>query len=92
MILVNRIHDNGSIVLNADLIETVEACPDTVITLVTKRRFIVADSLDEVLAKVVGYRAAVALAIHAPEDTAVAARAFTAATGSSEAHDQDKAA
>lgn len=91
MIHVHRIHDNGSIVVNADLIETVEACPDTVITLVTKRRFIVADSLAEVLQLIVDYRAAVAHAIQAPEDHAVGARALVA-RNLSDAHDQDKAA
>ena len=48
---------NGTdIVINAELIETVEAAPDTVITLVTGNRFIVKDSVKEVIAKVTEYR------------------------------------
>ena len=48
---------NGSdIVINAELIETVEAAPDTVITLVTGNRFIVKDSVKDVIAKVAEYR------------------------------------
>jgi flagellar protein FlbD len=56
MINVTRIHDAGSIVINADLIETIEACPDTTITLVTKRRFVVADSVDDVIARIIEFR------------------------------------
>ena len=44
--------------LNADLIETVEAMPDTVITLVDGRRVVVADEPDEIVARVIGFRAA----------------------------------
>ncbi len=48
---------NGlDIVINAELIETIEAAPDTVITLVTGNRFIVKDSVKEVIAKVTEYR------------------------------------
>lgn len=42
--------------INADLIETIEACPDTTITLMTKRKFVVSDTLDDVIRKVVDYR------------------------------------
>ncbi|GAB4029543.1 MAG: flagellar FlbD family protein [Elusimicrobiota bacterium] len=48
---------NGSeIAVNAELIESVEAAPDTVINLATGNRFIVKDSMAEVIAKVVEYR------------------------------------
>ena len=56
MIHLSRLHDAGSIVVNADLIETIEACPDTTVTLMTRRKFVVADSLDTVIDKVVAYR------------------------------------
>ncbi len=59
MIHLSRLHDNGSIVINADLIETMEACPDTTITLVTKRKFVVADPLEDVISRIVDYRARV---------------------------------
>ncbi len=48
-------------VINADLIETIEARPDTTITLVTRRKFVVADPLDEVVEKVLAYRRSVTL-------------------------------
>lgn len=56
MITLSRLHDAGSIVVNADLIETLEATPDTVVTLVTRRRFVVANSIDEIVARIVSYR------------------------------------
>ena len=59
MIRLSRLHDNGSIVVNADLIETIEACPDTHITLVTRRKFVVQDSLEDVVDKVLAYRRSV---------------------------------
>ena len=48
------------LVLNAELIETVEATPDTLITLVDRRRLMVAEGVDDVVELVVGYRRAVA--------------------------------
>jgi flagellar protein FlbD len=48
---------NGTeVVVNAELIESVEAAPDTVINLATGNRFLVKDSVDEVVAKVLDYR------------------------------------
>lgn len=43
-------------VVNAELIESVEAAPDTVLNLATGNRFIVRDSVDSVIAKVVEYK------------------------------------
>jgi len=45
-------------VVNADLIETVEATPDTVITLVNEHRYIVKESVDEVIRRVIEYKRA----------------------------------
>ncbi|RJP31764.1 MAG: flagellar protein FlbD [Candidatus Omnitrophota bacterium] len=48
---------NGTVyVLNADLIETLESTPDTVISLVTGRKYIVRESLDEVRKKCISYK------------------------------------
>lgn len=60
MIQLARLHDAGHIVVNADLIETIEACPDVTITLVTKRRFVVANTLDDVIDRIIEYRQRVA--------------------------------
>ena len=42
--------------MNAELIESVEAAPDTVLNLATGNRFIVKDSVESVIAKVVEYK------------------------------------
>ncbi len=48
---------NGSVVVvNAELIESVESAPDTVINLATGNRFLVRNPLDEVIALVVEYK------------------------------------
>ena len=48
---------NGTmVVLNAELIESVEGAPDTVINLVTGNRYLVKNSIDEVIALVVEYK------------------------------------
>lgn len=48
----------GGFVLNADLIETVEATPDTVITLTTGHKLIVQESVDEVVRLVISFKRA----------------------------------
>ena len=55
MIKVHRL--NGSeVTLNASLIETVEASPDTAIVLATGNRYLVQESVDEVVEKMVEYQ------------------------------------
>ncbi len=48
---------NGSIlVVNAEMIETLEATPDTVVTLVNGKKMIVKESTDEVIERIVTYK------------------------------------
>jgi flagellar protein FlbD len=55
--MIKLVKLNGSmIVINAEIIESVEATPDTVINLATGNRFIVRDPVEEVIAKIVDYR------------------------------------
>lgn len=55
MIHVTRL--NGSeLVLNAELIETVEATPDTVISLTNDHKWVVRESVDDVIARVVAFK------------------------------------
>ena len=44
------------VVVNAELIESLEAAPDTVINLATGNRYLVRNSVDDVIAKVVEYK------------------------------------
>jgi len=48
--------NNQKVVINSDLIEYVEAAPDTTITLTTGNRFVVKESVDELVDKVIGFR------------------------------------
>jgi flagellar protein FlbD len=45
------------IALNPDLIERVEATPDTVVTLLDDKKFLIEESLDDVLRLITDYRA-----------------------------------
>ena len=58
MIWVTRL--NGSeIVVNADLIEVVESTPDTVVTLVDGKKYVVHESAQEVVDRVRAFRASI---------------------------------
>lgn len=71
MISVTRL--NGSeIVVNADLIETVEATPDTVITLVDGKKYVVAQTTDEVVERIRHFRASILRRVDDPRATEAA--------------------
>lgn len=55
MITVTRF-DQSEVVLNADLIEFVEAKPDTYITLVTGKKILVRETCSQVVARVIEFR------------------------------------
>jgi uncharacterized protein YlzI (FlbEa/FlbD family) len=60
MITLNRLgHSDEPFQLNPDMIVTIESTPDTVITLATGAKVVVAETPDEVAAAVHGYRASV---------------------------------
>jgi flagellar protein FlbD len=55
MIKLTRL--NGSVyVLNCELIETVEATPDTVISTTDAKKYVCRESVDEVIARVIEYK------------------------------------
>ncbi len=54
MIKLHRLN-NSELMLNASQIETVEATPDTVITLINDKKIIVKESVDEVRNSVIEY-------------------------------------
>jgi flagellar protein FlbD len=58
MIVVHRLNGH-EIVVNAELIETLEPGPQTVIHLATGNKVLVNEKTDEIIAKVVEYRKAV---------------------------------
>ena len=55
MITVTRINDK-EITLNADLIEYAEKTPDTIVTLTTGKKYIIKESVQEVIEMVLEYR------------------------------------
>jgi flagellar protein FlbD len=66
VILVTRL--NGpAFAVNPDLIERAESTPDTVLTLVDGSRFVVAEPVEELIARIRDYRASVLAAAHVLE-------------------------
>ncbi|MDF2820720.1 MAG: flbD [Clostridiales bacterium] len=55
MIKVTRFNSN-MITINAEIVETIEETPDTVITLTNGKKYIVQESLDEVIKLIIEYK------------------------------------
>ena len=55
MVTLHRLNKQ-EFVLNADLIETLEATPDTLVTLTTGKKLMVRDTLQDVIGKVISFR------------------------------------
>ncbi|TWG98615.1 flagellar protein FlbD [Nocardioides sp. J9] len=66
MISLTRL-SGSTFLLNADLVERVDCTPDTVVTLVDGTKYLVSESLDEVLAAVIDYRAAIVARASLPD-------------------------
>ncbi len=62
MIKVSRLNGENFIV-NCNLIEMVEANPDTVISLTTGHKLVVRESVDEIIRKVIDYNAEISSSI-----------------------------
>ena len=55
MIRVTRLN-GAELVLNADLIESLESTPDTIIALINGKKLVVKEAVDDVIGKIVEYR------------------------------------
>jgi flagellar protein FlbD len=55
MIALRRLN-NQPIMINADLIESLEATPDTVVTLTSGNKLLVRDSMEEIQTKIVEFK------------------------------------
>lgn len=55
MIEVNKMNGD-EIVINAELIESIQATPDTIITLTTCKKILVEESVEDIVSKVIDYR------------------------------------
>ena len=69
MIILTRLHGTG-LAVNCDLIERVEAAPETVVTLVDGSRYVVRESVAEVVDKVRDFRASVVRLAGRPDEPA----------------------
>ncbi len=65
MIQLTRLN-HVPLIVNADLIEHVEVTPDTVVALTTGQKFMVLESAEEVVEKVIQFRKAIMSAAHCP--------------------------
>ncbi len=65
MIHVTRLN-HSEVVLNSDLIEQVEATPDTVISLTNGERIMVRESPEEVIARIVAFRRSILIPAEKP--------------------------
>ena len=65
MIWVTRL--NGTqMVVNADLVESIESTPDTVLTLVDGKRYVICESAAEVVDRVRHFRASILILLDTP--------------------------
>lgn len=55
MITITRLNDK-ELVINADMIECMEATPDTTITMTTGRKIIAKESIDDIIDKILKYK------------------------------------
>jgi flagellar protein FlbD len=65
MIQLTRLN-HVPLIVNADLIEHVEVTPDTVVALTTGQKFMVLETAEEVVDKVIQFRKAILASAHCP--------------------------
>lgn len=70
MITVTRLNDS-KLVVNSDLIEFVEAIPDTIISLTTGKKIMIKESPDEVIDLVASFRSKSGIRAERPDANAV---------------------
>ncbi|NOX24423.1 MAG: flagellar FlbD family protein [Actinobacteria bacterium] len=67
--------------LNADLIEAIESCPDTVLVLANGRRMVIVDSPEVVVHRIGEFRASVLAAVEANVNAAAPRLSLVDGTG-----------
>jgi flagellar protein FlbD len=55
------------LILNSDLIEHIDTTPDTVVSLTTGQKFMVLETSDEVVEKVIQFRRSLAVGVPGPQ-------------------------
>jgi flagellar protein FlbD len=77
MIVVTRL-GGPTFAVNPDLIERAEASPDTVVTLVDGTKYVISESLEELIERIRAYRASVIAAASLAEHVLVSAESAPA--------------
>ncbi|MEE9553070.1 MAG: flagellar FlbD family protein [candidate division Zixibacteria bacterium] len=67
MINVTRL-DNSELVINSDLIEIVEAIPETIIHLTTGKKIMVCEKVDEIIERVSAFKRDIAAGLYIRRD------------------------
>jgi flagellar protein FlbD len=67
MIRLTRLN-HSEIIINADLIEMLEETPDVVLTLTTGRKLAVSESADEIIDRILKYKALIYSGLHMLSD------------------------
>jgi flagellar protein FlbD len=65
MIQLTRLNHNP-LILNSDLIEHIEVTPDTIIVLTSGEKFVVTESVDRVIDKIIEFRRTIASGVECP--------------------------
>ncbi|MDH3891258.1 MAG: flagellar FlbD family protein [candidate division Zixibacteria bacterium] len=73
MIKVTRIND-APLVINADLIEFVEASPETIICLTTGKKIMVKQTIDEIIERVADFKRKASIRTISPDTAALVDR------------------
>ncbi len=55
MISITKLNDK-EIIINCELIETIESLPDTTITMTNGKKFIATESVDEIIESIIKYK------------------------------------
>jgi len=66
MIKVTRLNDS-SLVINADLIEFVEATPETIVCLTTGKKIMVRETIDEIIDLVAAFKHKTGIRVQDPD-------------------------
>ena len=69
MIKVTRLN-SSELVVNCDLIEFVEATPDSMISLVTGKKIMVNESIDEIISRVAEFKRKAGNPVYKPDSAA----------------------
>lgn len=70
MIKVTRLNDSV-LVVNVELIEFLEATPETIICLTTGKKVMVKESIDEVIDRVAEFKSRVSIRVDSPDTTSM---------------------